>query len=436
MYVIALSVNYKQASVEERELVAFNDSDLVDALHVLRAQKSVLESVVLSTCNRTEVYIVADQLHTGKYYIQQFLANYFNVDIELIKKFTIIRTENAAIEHLFRVTAGLDSMVLGETQILGQMRDSFLLAQNEGTTGTVFNRLFKDVITIAKRGHNETDISKNPISISYAAVELVKKLYDNFKDKNIVVVGAGQMAEQSLLNVAATGADNVTVVNRSVENAAKLAGQFGYKSAPLSELAELMKDADLVISSTSAEGYIVEKSHVDEVMPDRAEQPLVLMDIALPRDIDPEIETLENVYAYNVDDLQNIVDSNLASRQVEARKIEEMISEAMDAFNEWVKMLGVVPIIQAMRTRALNIQNQTLESLKNKLPDLNERERKVISKHMKSIINQMLKDPIIFTKEIVNEENSEERLQDIKKLFNIEEEVEQQTKEDNMSSVS
>lgn len=435
MYVIALSVNYKQASVEERELVAFNDSDLASVLHVLRAQKSVLESVVLSTCNRTEVYIVADQLHTGKYYIQQFLANYFNVDIDLIKKFTIIRTEDAAIEHLFRVTAGLDSMVLGETQILGQMRDSFLLAQSEGTTGTVFNRLFKDCITIAKRGHNDTDISKNPISISYAAVELVKKLYDNFKDKNIIVVGAGQMAEQSLLNVAATGANNVTIVNRSVENAAKLAGQFGYQSAPLTELPNLMKDADLVISSTSADGYVVEKSHVDGIMPDRSEQPLVLMDIALPRDIDPEIENSENVYSYNVDDLQNIVDSNLASRQLEARKIEEMIATAMDEFSEWVNMLGVVPIIEAMRTRALNIQTQTYESLTNKLPNLEERERKVISKHMKSIINQMLKDPIIFTKEIANEENSEERLEDIKKLFNIEDEVAKSTNNKTMSSV-
>ena len=418
MYVIVLSVNYKQVSVEEREKVSFQDSQLPDALHTLRTQKSILEACLLSTCNRTEVYVVADQLHTGKYYSQQFLANYFGLELDAIKRITTVRTEDEAIEHLFRVTAGLDSMVLGETQILGQIRDAFLLAQVEGTTGTVFNRLFQNAITIAKRGHHETEISKNSISISYAAIEHIKSQVDDITNKRILVVGAGDMAEQSLLNLSAAGAKDVIVLNRTVENAAKLAGQFGYQSASLNDIEELLVDADIVVSSTAAEDFVITK---DMVPNDRKQR--LLMDIALPRDIEPEISELAHVTLFNVDDLEHIIDENLALRKNEANKIEEMIVEAMDTFKEWVNMLGVVPVIQAMRSRALDIQESTFESLNRKLPDLNEREKKVISKHMKSIINQMLKDPIMYTKELSDQPNRKLQLAEIEKMFNIEDRV-------------
>lgn len=421
MYVIALSVNYKQASVEERERVSFQDSQLTDALHKLRTQKSVLEAGLLSTCNRTEVYIVADQLHTGKYYSQQFLADYFDIDIDTVKRMTTVRSGDEAIEHLFRVTAGLDSMVLGETQILGQIRDAFLFAQLEGTTGTVFNKLFKEAITIAKRGHSETDISKNPVSISYAAIEHIKSQFNDLSELNTLVIGAGDMAEQSLLNLNAAGAKNVIVVNRTVENAAKLASQFGYKSASLHEIEDLLKDADIVISSTAAEDYIISKDSI--LRANRENKELLLMDIALPRDIDPEVKQLKDVKLFNVDDLEHIIDENLAVRKEEAKKIELMIYEAMDGFKEWINMLGVVPVIQAMRSRALEIQEDTFDSLNRKLPDLGEREKKVISKHMKSIINQMLRDPITYTKEISNDPNRDVHLEEIEKMFNIKDTV-------------
>lgn len=423
MYVIATSVDYKKASIEAREQVSFDDSDLHEALHTLREQKSVLEACLLSTCNRTEIYIVADQLHTGRYYSQQFLADYFNLDLETIKNMTTVRTENDAVEHLFRVTSGLDSMVLGETQILGQMRDAFLFAQGEETTGTVFNKLFKDAITVSKRGHHETNISKNPVSISYAAIELMKQHFIDLTHTRTLVVGAGDMAEQSLVNLNAAGAKNVVVVNRTVENAAKLAGQFGYTSASLHDLPSLLEDAELIVSSTSAGHFVITeqmlKAHRNE------DVPMVLMDIALPRDIDPEVSKIVNISLYNVDDLEHIIDENLSIRKEEAKKIETMIDERMDEFNGWVNTLGVVPVIQAMRSRALEIQENTLESLNRKLPDLDDREKKVISKHMKSIINQMLRDPITYTKEIANDEHRERYLEEIEKMFNIEDSVQQ-----------
>lgn len=420
MHIIALSLNYRKASVEERETVAFKDNEVIHALHELREQKSVLEAVLLSTCNRTEIYIVSDQEHTGKYYSQKFLADWFQVELNTIKRLADVKIGRDAVEHLFRVTAGLDSMVLGETQILGQIRDAFFMAQEEHTTGAVFNRLFKEAVTVAKRGHNETDISKNAISISYAAVELAKKIFKNVKDSKVLIVGAGEMAEQSLLNLTSNGIHQVTVINRSLDKAESLAERFKGTAKPFECLSDELKVNDIVISSTSAQEYVITDSVMNPVMKARKASPLIMMDIALPRDISPEVSDLDNIYMYNVDDLQGLVDANLSTRQEEAEKIEVMIENAVVDFEDWINMLGVVPVIQALRQKALAIHEETFKSVERKMPDMTERERTVVSKHMKSIINQMLKDPIIYTKEIAGDRKREKKLNDIESLFGIE----------------
>ncbi len=424
MHIIALSLNYKKTGVEEREQVTFQDDEVVEALHKLREQKSILEAALLSTCNRTELYVVSDQEHTGAYYSRKFLADWFDVEYEKIKNMTDMKVADEAISHLFNVTAGLDSMVLGETQILGQIRDAFLTAQEEHTTGTIFNKLFKEAITVAKRGHNETDISKNAVSISYAAVELAKRIFANVKKSRVLVIGAGEMAEESLLNLTSNGIEDVVVLNRSLEKAEDLAARFNGRAENLHALESELKEADIVISSTSSPDYVIKKDMIDNVNKTRGGSPLILIDIAMPRDIDPAIDTSDNVYMYNVDDLQGLVDSNLASREQEAEKIKAMIDGTTAEFEEWLRVQGVVPVIQAMRTNALKIHDETFDSLERKLPDMSERERTVISKHMKSIINQMLRDPIIFTKEIAGDKKRDEKLEDIMKMFHIEEEVE------------
>ncbi len=426
MHIIALSLNYKNTGVEEREQVTFQDDEVVEALHKLREQKSILEATLLSTCNRTELYVVSDQEHTGAYYSRKFLADWFDVDYEKIKQLTDMKVADEAVSHLFKVTAGLDSMVLGETQILGQIRDAFLTAQEEHTTGTIFNKLFKEAITVAKRGHNETDISKNAVSISYAAVELAKRIFANVKKSRVLVIGAGEMAEESLLNLTSNGIEDVVVLNRSLEKAEELAARFNGRAENLHALESELKEADIVISSTSSPDYVIKKDMIDEVNKTRGTSPLILIDIALPRDIDPAIDSSGNVYMYNVDDLQGLVDANLASREEEAEKIMAMIDGTTAEFEEWLNVQGVVPVIQAMRTKSLNIHDETLDSLERKLPDMSDRERTVISKHMKSIINQMLRDPIIFTKEIAGDKKREEKLEDIMAMFHIEEEVEAQ----------
>jgi glutamyl-tRNA reductase len=426
VHIIALSLNYKNTGVEEREQVTFQDDEVVEALHKLREQKSILEATLLSTCNRTELYVVSDQEHTGAYYSRKFLADWFDVDYEKIKQLTDMKVADEAVSHLFKVTAGLDSMVLGETQILGQIRDAFLTAQEEHTTGTIFNKLFKEAITVAKRGHNETDISKNAVSISYAAVELAKRIFANVKKSRVLVIGAGEMAEESLLNLTSNGIEDVVVLNRSLEKAEELAARFNGRAENLHALESELKEADIVISSTSSPDYVIKKDMIDEVNKTRGTSPLILIDIALPRDIDPAIDSSGNVYMYNVDDLQGLVDANLASREEEAEKIMAMIDGTTAEFEEWLNVQGVVPVIQAMRTKSLNIHDETLDSLERKLPDMSDRERTVISKHMKSIINQMLRDPIIFTKEIAGDKKRDEKLEDIMAMFHIEEEVEAQ----------
>ncbi|CAD2075372.1 glutamyl-tRNA reductase [Phocicoccus pinnipedialis] len=424
MHVVALSLNYRNLDVEDREKVTFENEELKNALHKLRGQKSILESVLISTCNRTEIYVVSDQVHTGIYYTQKFLADYFGLDFEDVKSITETREGDDAIYHLYRVTAGLDSMVVGETQILGQMREAFLEAQEEHTTGKLLNRLFQDAMSVAKRGHTETDISKNAVSISYAAVELAKNVFKNIKEKRVLVVGAGEMAEESLLNLTSNGITDVTVINRSEPSGRKLAEKYGGQYRPMNELSNWLIETDIVISSTRATDFVITADMVNKAMQSRPDKSLLLIDIALPRDIEPEVENIPNVYTYNVDDLNGLVDSNLASRLKEAEKIEQMIDESVDAFNGWLDMQGVRPVIQAMRMKALDIHETTFQSVLNKMPNLSKREQTVISKHMKSIINQILRDPITYTKELAGDKAGGIQLTELEKLFGIEDIVE------------
>lgn len=424
MHIVVVSVNHKTADVSLREKLTFSESSIQQALSALINQKSILEGVILSTCNRTEIYAVTDQVHTGRYYVKSFMSEWFDVDIETIKSVTDVKVGNEAIYHLFKVITGLDSIVLGETQILGQIRDSFLLAQSEGTTGTVFNKLFKDAITLAKRAHAETDISSKAVSVSYAAVELSKKILGKLENKKILIVGAGEMAELALQNLVGSGATDITVINRTAEKAKSLADQYGGRQVSLQELQCALIESDIVISSTSSQEFIITKPMMQDIMKLRKNKSLVLIDIAVPRDIDPEVNDIDLIFNYDVDDLKGLVDANLAERERAAQVIYTMIDKQVISFVDWINMLGVVPVITALREKALRIQETTMESIDRKMPDLSERDRKVISKHMKSIINQILKDPISQAKEVSGSENRAEELQFFQEIFNITNEVE------------
>jgi glutamyl-tRNA reductase len=426
MHIVVVGLNYKTAPVEIRERLTFNESDLGDAIKKLNSKKSILENIIVSTCNRTEIYAVVDQLHTGRYYIKEFLSEWFGIEQAEFSPFLFIYEEDGAVEHLFRVTCGLHSMVLGETQILGQVRSSFISAQEEGTTGTVFNQLFKQAITIAKRGHAETDIGANAVSVSYAAVELAKKIFGSLEGKHVLILGAGKMGELAAQNLHGNGVRKVTVINRTYEKASILASRFAGEAQTLDGLQNSLVDADILISSTGAKDFVLTKAMMEKVEKQRKGKPLFMVDIAVPRDLDPKIAELESVFLYDIDDLEGIVEANLQERQKAAEKIMLMIEKEIVEFKQWLGMLGVVPVISALREKALAIQAETMVSLERKLTHLSERDIKVLNKHTKSIINQMLKDPILQAKELTARPDAEQAMDLFIKIFNIEELVEKQ----------
>ncbi|MGG0184504.1 glutamyl-tRNA reductase [Bacillus rhizoplanae] len=419
MHILVVGVNYRTAPVEIREKLTFQAAELEQAMTTLQKQKSVLENVIVSTCNRTEIYAVVDQLHTGRYYIKKFMADWFQLEIEEISPYLSIFEQDGATDHLFRVTCGLDSMVVGETQILGQMRDSFLLAQEVKTTGTIFNELFKQVVTLAKRAHSETTIGGNAMSVSYAAVELGKKIFGDLKDCHVLILGAGKMGELALQNLYGSGAHKVTVMNRTFAKAETMAEKYMGRAKPLNQLQCALLEADIIISSTGASEYVITKEMMSKVEGMRSGRPLFMVDIAVPRDIDPAIDALESVFLYDIDDLQGVVEANRAERLKEAEKIQIMIEEEMILFKSWLNTLGVVPLISELRDKALAIQSETMQSIERKIPTLTERERKVISKHTKSIINQLLKDPILIAKELAAEEDAQAKLALFAKIFDL-----------------
>lgn len=423
MHIIKVGFNYKITPIDIREKFAFSEETIIDAMKELNQRKSILENVIISTCNRTEIYVVADQLHTGRYFVKQFLADWFDIPMDKFSSYLQIVDTDDAIEHLLRVATGLNSMVLGETQILGQVRNAFFLAQDNKTTGTIFNELFKRVITFAKKAHSTTSISENAVSVSYAAVELAKQKFKQIDDKKVAIFGAGDMGELAVQNLVGSGVHDITVINRSIDRANKLATKFNAQAVDSTFLDEVLLDVDILISSTASQEPILNKAKLEPIQMKRKGKPLFLIDIAVPRDLDADIAELESILLYDIDDLQHIVDENLAERKFAANQIESDLKQEILDFKEWVTNLGVVPVLAALREKGLSIQADTFASINRKIPNLTEREQKVISKHTKSIINQMIKEPIIQAKEMAGKENSEELLALFIDIFGIDDQI-------------
>ncbi|RXZ84551.1 glutamyl-tRNA reductase [Paenibacillaceae bacterium] len=424
MHIIVVGLNHRTAPVEVRERFTFAERDLPLALKQLKQTASIMECVIVATCNRTEIYAVVDRHHICGHYIRSFMEKWFNLSRGQFTNHLYMYEDDQAIEHLMRVACGLDSMVIGETQILGQVRSAFLLAQQHKTTGSLFNMLFKQAVTLAKRAHSETMISETAVSVSYAAVELGKRIFGKFTNKTVMIVGAGKMSELTVKHLYANGADRVIVVNRTYGRAVELADKFNGIPCSMEEALRRLPEVDIILSSTGSSGYVLMRNQVAEAMKRRKSRPLFMIDIAVPRDLDPAIASLPDVYLYDIDDLEGIVESNMVQRRQEAAKIEQMITAEIEAFRQWYKTLGVVPLIRSLQTKAAVVHEETMESLLNKLPELDERERKVIHKLTKSIVNQLLQDPIQRIKEMAGDKHSGEAMDLFVKLFALEETLE------------
>lgn len=426
MHMVVVGVNFRTAPVEVREKFAVVPERLAEALQELNQTRGVLECVIVSTCNRTELYSIVDPQHWSPESFHGFMESWFHIPRGTFVPYLYMKEDDEAKRHLFRVASGLDSMVIGETQILGQVRDAFLLAQKERATGTIFNMLFKQAITMAKKAHTETGIGENAVSVPYAAVELGKRIFGSFRNKKVLVIGAGEMSELTLKHLHAGGAARIAVMNRTFERARELAEEFQGQAYPLDQLQSQLSEADVVIASTGAAQAVVTKDMVDRVMRMRPSRPLFMIDISVPRNLDPLIHETPNVYLYDIDDLEGIVEANMEERRKLSVAIEAMIDEELERFDKWYRSLGVGPLIRAMQEKASVIHRDTMESLQHKLPDLTERELSVIHKLTKSMLNQMMQDPIQRVKEMAPERQGDEALFYFAKLFALEEQLAKQ----------
>lgn len=394
MFLVTVGLNHRTAPVEIREKVTFPENTLPEALIKLKEYPKIFGCIILSTCNRTEIYAATVDVEVGLNSIKQFLAEWSRIDLCEINNFLYNHTMYGPVHHLFRVASGLDSMILGETQILGQVRVAYQKACEIGTTNRVLNTLFQQAITVGKRVRTETKIDQNAVSVSYAAVELAKNIFGGLEGRTIMILGAGKMSELTAKHLLSNGVSNVTVANRSFDKAVAMAEQFGGHAINYSDLFKHMADVDIVISCTAATHCIILPEDMVNVMEKRCGRTIILIDIAVPRDVDPAVGSIAGVNLYDIDDLQHVVDKNLEDRKKAACVADEIVKEEMDEFLKWLNVQFVTPTVSALKARGEEIKQKELERALNRLGNLSDREKKVIGSLANSIVNQLLHEPI------------------------------------------
>lgn len=422
MRILVVGVNHKTAPVELRERLSISDVDLDDALTQLRDTRTIMESVVVSTCNRLEIYALVSSVRAGEDFLRTFLARRADLHIQSLAPHLYIHRGVHAARHLFKVVSGLDSMVVGETQILGQIRSAFLMASDAGNTGALFNQLFRKAVQVGKRAQTETTIGQSAVSVSYAAVQLAKKIFGDLQGRKVLVVGAGKMSQLTAQHLYANGIAKMMITNRTYDKAVDLAAQFHAEPIDFAALPAALEQSDIVITSTGAKGFVITRSLMESITRTRGGRPTVLIDIAVPRDVDPSVGQLTNLYLYDIDDLEGVVSANLAEREKQVVLVDKLIEEALAEYSKWLSEQEVVPLITALREKGIQIQTSVMESLQRKLPNLSEREVQLIQKHTMSIVNQLLRDPIQNMKELAIVSGGSKNVRAFAELFGIPEE--------------
>ena len=407
MHLLYVGLTHRETPLPILEKVHFSDQEGLKALKLLKREKSILENIILSTCNRTELYLVVDQLHTGRYYSKHFLADWFQIPVKELEEYLVFREGDEALRHLLRVSIGLESKIVGESQVLGQLKQAFLTAQDAGTTGIVLNQAFKQALTFAKRMHDTYRINDRPISIGLTAIQELDRLGLDYSTKKVAVIGLGEIGQLVTKYALQRPFKSVMLLNRTVSKAQAFLTEDRVSAHGWDELAAVLADADVVFSAVKTDEYII--------FPSMLKADAVVFDLCLPRSCHPS----SSLKFYNIENLTNQLEQYKAERQEIAGRIALEIDEELVKFADWRQQLGIVPLIQEIRDKALEAQASAMESLNRKFPDLTEREQKQISKHMKSIINQVLKEPILQLKELSVGEHSDYDIALIAKIFGL-----------------
>ncbi len=389
--IVTVGTSHHIAPLDFRERLSFSESQLTEAFQLLRVHPDVGEAAILSTCNRVEAYAVTHS-KDGCAMLSEFLSNYHQINPQQLGKFTYSHQNLDAVRHLFNVTASLDSMVVGEPQILGQVKEAYAQSLAVGATGDILNRLFTKALSVGKRVRTETNIAAGAVSISYAAVELAKKIFQSLEDKTVAIIGAGEMSELTAQHLVKNNVSKVIVANRTYQRAVDIAKKFN--GIPLAYDADLsfLVEADIVISSTDAPHYLIDRHSLAEIMRQRKHRYMFLIDIAVPRDIDPEVSKVDNAFLYNIDDLEAVVASNLKDRGQEAEIASQIVKEEVAKFQLQLQAFEVNPTIKALHQQFQGVVSKELEVCLDKA-QLTPKQQKTVEAMTQAIIKKLLHQP-------------------------------------------
>jgi glutamyl-tRNA reductase len=421
MHTIVVGLNHKTAPIAWRERLHFPTDTLEGALEKLAQYTEGGERVILSTCNRVEIYGHVQHLARGSSRLQQFLSDYHGIVADTLTPYLYSHHGAAALRHLFRVVSSLDSLVIGESQIAAQVKEAFAIARRANATGAVFNRVFEQAFAVAKRVRTETRLGEQALSVSYAAVELAMKIFRDLSAKTILILGAGEMSELTARHLISQGVRHLLVANRTPERAMELASRLQGQGVALADLSTYLHKADIIVSSTGAAVPIIHRADVQRALKLRKNRSMFFIDIAVPRNIDPAVNELDNVYLYDIDGLRHVVEENRKTRAREAVLAETIITHAVEDMLKWFDEQQVVPAVVLLRRQAEAIRHQELEKLFSKLGPLSDGERRAIEAMSASIVNKLLHTPIVRLKQESQANGGGRYLQALRHLFSLDE---------------
>ena len=416
---LVVGINHKRAPIALLERLTIAPEELPKALHQLAGYEHVLEGAVLSTCNRTEVYAVASKFHGGAQDLRNFISEFCHVEPEALTDRLYTYHDEAAIRHLFRVTAGIDSMIVGESEILGQVRRSFQAAVQEGSARRVLGAVFRRALRVGKRARAETGIGRNPVSMGWAAVELARRIGGDVTGRRVVVVGAGEMGRLAGRSFMQHGAGQVSVVNRSRERSDELALEWGGASLSLEELADALARADIAVCCTTAPELVVDRKTVERAVGARTRGGLIIIDVAVPHDVDPAAGDVPGVHLATITDLQAIVEANLGSRLGEIAGVEAIIDEEVARFVEWERADAAAPAASAIIAAAEGIRKAEVERFVGPDKALSPDQRELVDLMTKRIVAKMLHTPLNRARRLAGTKQGSVYLAALRELFDL-----------------
>jgi glutamyl-tRNA reductase len=414
---LVTGLNHK-TELRIREKISFHPEQFDAAFERLKEVPEIREAVILSTCNRTEIYAIMNTLPKTQP-IVSYLSDFHQIPPDFFLYHLYTKEGMNAARHLFRVTAGLDSLVLGENQILGQVKQSYKIGQTHQSLGTTLHRLFQRAIEAGKKIRNETMVGENPGSIGEAAVELAKQIFEDLQERAILVIGAGEIGEIVLEALMESGVSQIMVANRTYQKAQELAQRLNGTAFPLEALAHPLVKSDIVITATGSSTPILKKNDLEEIMKQRRHSPLFIIDIAVPRDVEENASKIENLFLYNIDDLKHIVEESNQAFQKEIMKANMIIEEELQEFYTWHQSRQIVPTIKALTEKTKKIKEQELQKFVNRLPNLSEKEKAVLEQFTDTLIAKILHEPLIQLKALAHHPLGEEYLEITRHLFKL-----------------